>query len=137
MIVSLHGASENIGFDSGLNLRKGVWNSITSIKNVIASNNLNLENLFQRDIANGDGIRFWLDVWNGDDTLANRFPRLAALDTNRTCSIKERITRTANGYQFCGSWRRNIREGREAREIEEVENLCKTIPNTDEEGGWK
>ncbi|CAN6236003.1 unnamed protein product [Urochloa humidicola] len=44
------------------------------------------------DIGDGRTTSFWLDVWNGDDCLANRFPCLHSHCKNPTQSVHEIIT---------------------------------------------
>ncbi|KAJ9558563.1 hypothetical protein OSB04_013177 [Centaurea solstitialis] len=106
---------------------KGVWGSIATINKVIDKSNFCLNNLFQLKVGRGTRIRFWLDPWCGTDNLANRFPRLAAIDTNIGCSLADRTEWTTNGFVFRGCWRREIREGRETSEILMVNTLCNNV----------
>ncbi|KAJ9565552.1 hypothetical protein OSB04_001518 [Centaurea solstitialis] len=71
--------------------------------------NIPLESLFQRKLGDGVDIKFWLDNWEGRQTLAEKWPRLAAIDVNQNCSL-------------------HIREGREADNVREIETLCSKIP---------
>ncbi|PWA77416.1 RNA-directed DNA polymerase, eukaryota [Artemisia annua] len=44
----------------------------------------------QKGIGNGRNTRFWLDLWVGDQTLKERFPRVFALERIKDCSLADR-----------------------------------------------
>ncbi|GKA25333.1 RNA-directed DNA polymerase, eukaryota [Tanacetum coccineum] len=51
--------------------------------------------------------RFWKDVWYGNRTLEDRFPRMATLASDRNASVNEYWS--SQGWNII--WRREIREG--------------------------
>lgn len=51
---------------------------------------------FSRNIGNGEGTKFWCDVWVGDFTLKVKFNRLFRISEQRTLLVNE-----------CGNWGNN------------------------------
>ncbi|KAJ9556808.1 hypothetical protein OSB04_011422 [Centaurea solstitialis] len=136
VIVSIHGDSGQLG-EEKMNLRwKGTWGKIATLQCDLNSCNNHLNSLFTRHFENGANIRFWTDIWDGSKSLAERFPRIAALDVDRNCTIADRISSSENGVQFNGRWIRPIREGREKSEVAEIGNLCRKLPVLDVGEGW-
>ncbi|KAJ9544798.1 hypothetical protein OSB04_024505 [Centaurea solstitialis] len=84
-------------------------------------------NAMQRPMVDGSKFKFWKEAWNGSSSLEERFPHLAALHTNVNCTIAERISRSTGGTMFCGSWRREIRNGLEEREVSIVKDICSNL----------
>ncbi|KAJ9562123.1 hypothetical protein OSB04_007283 [Centaurea solstitialis] len=135
-IAALHGDSGNLGSDRNTEKRKGTWGFIANIDKDLEGYNIPLEGLFQRNLGSGTDVKFWLDEWCGRERLADRFPRLAALDENRNCSLAERISISEDGVVFKGCWRRRLREGRETEEVNTIADLCKNVPIGDGDNRW-
>nr|XP_043616267.1 uncharacterized protein LOC122588207 [Erigeron canadensis] len=62
----------------------GVWVSIVKCILKVKVAGTNLVSLSKGEVGNGMDIRFWLDPWACNDTLKERIPTLAALNT-RNC----------------------------------------------------
>ena len=133
--MALHGPSGNLGMEARISYRNGTWTTIAGIQSALHNSNLVLDDLFLRNFDGGRNIRFWRDKWVGNCTLEERYPRIAALDMNVDCFIAERITRADDGICFRGNWRREVRNGREAGEISEIANLCRSLPSSNEGDG--
>ncbi|GKV07527.1 hypothetical protein SLEP1_g19287 [Rubroshorea leprosula] len=73
--------------------------------------------------GDGKSVRFWLDVWVGEDSLANVFRRLFLLDTDKNCSIYDRGHWSDGCWYWRFQWRRSIR----AWEEEKLQQLIGTI----------
>ncbi|GKV36164.1 hypothetical protein SLEP1_g44325 [Rubroshorea leprosula] len=78
---------------------------------------------FNLKLGDGTSVKFWLDVWVGEDSLANVFPRLFLLDINKNCSIYDRGQWSDGGWCWRLQWRRPIR----AWEEENLQQLIGTI----------
>ncbi|KAJ9535856.1 hypothetical protein OSB04_un000986 [Centaurea solstitialis] len=79
----------------------------------MSNNKIHRESLFQRSIEDGPNIRFWLDRWDDATSLANRFPKLVALDVNIQCSMVDRENEEKN-----------------------LERICENLPVNEEGRGW-
>ena len=136
MILALHGEND---ICDGYNLSKNkrsTWSRIVNTYKDFDRVNLPLNNLLTKIIGRGDNTRFWNDVWCDSCSLAEKYPRLAALDMNQNCWVSERVRKTNNGLEFRWNWRRAIREGREAAEVVEIHSLCQLAPLEDTAGKW-
>ncbi|KAJ9557764.1 hypothetical protein OSB04_012378 [Centaurea solstitialis] len=136
VIVSIHGSSGQLGTTLSDWTRRGTWGYIATLQDSVMDSNIHLDSLFQRHLEGGRNIRFWLDIWVGNNTLADRFPRLAALDEDISCCIADRIVRSTNGAGFLGRWRRPLREGRETEDEKEIDRACQNLPIHDTGEGW-
>ncbi|KAJ9543996.1 LOW QUALITY PROTEIN: hypothetical protein OSB04_023703 [Centaurea solstitialis] len=117
--------------------REGTWGKIAGIQSALENSNLCLDGLLQRRFEGGRNIMFWKDTWVGNCTLADRFRRIAALDVNINCFIADCISTSEVGFRFCGSWRREIRHGREADEVAVIASYCCNFPSIDEGERWR
>ncbi|KAL4569231.1 hypothetical protein LXL04_024866 [Taraxacum kok-saghyz] len=73
----------------------------------------------------GDGclIKFWYEVWLGEELLCAKFHRLFALSVNRECLVSD--CWSDNGWRFV--WRRNIRSGVEEQQLRELMGLLHSV----------
>ncbi|KAJ9557412.1 hypothetical protein OSB04_012026 [Centaurea solstitialis] len=118
VIVALHGPTGTLGDVRRGSSRAGTWANIANLQKDLNLYNLHLDSLIQRPFNSGVNVNFWQDTWVDSGPLAQKFPRLAALDVNVNCSFAERTIRSENGVTFRGVWRRLIRNERERSEIE-------------------
>ncbi|KAJ9542205.1 LOW QUALITY PROTEIN: hypothetical protein OSB04_028711 [Centaurea solstitialis] len=86
------------------------------------------QGLFQRQIGNDSNIMFWTDRWCGNETLEETWPRLAALDNNRNCTLVDRCEVTTDGVTFRGNWRREPRDEREITKVSSLRAFCSRPP---------
>ena len=77
------------------------------------------------------------DIWCYWEPLEKWYPRLAAIDADRRCTVAERVKKTHSGVEFFGCWRRPLREGRERNKFEEVRSLCSRVPLTELDDQWR
>lgn len=54
----------------------------------------------QRNVGNDDSTSFWDDLWYGDISLKNHFPRVYALEVEKCCVVKDRVVNGDMGYLF-------------------------------------
>ena len=72
-------------------------------------------------------------VWRGP--LVESLPRLAALDSNRNCSIADRMSKANCETLFAWNWRF---ERRETRQVQEIQWLCERVSlGTEKDGGCR
>ena len=73
---------------------------------------LNLSNIMQVNIGDGEDTSFWEDHWNDKGILKDQFPRLYALEEEKEAKVKDRIAMDMEEWKR----RRDIRGGREREE---------------------
>ncbi|XP_071687919.1 uncharacterized protein [Rutidosis leptorrhynchoides] len=71
----------------------GIWFDI--VKNIDLLHNSSLDpSLLRVRIGNGECSKYWFDPWLDGSILANRFPRLFALDINKDSTIAAQVSIT-------------------------------------------
>ncbi|KAJ9551779.1 LOW QUALITY PROTEIN: hypothetical protein OSB04_015824 [Centaurea solstitialis] len=126
VICAFHGAFGKLGLASEGNNCRSTWGTIAKLGKEFDSANLDFDSLCRKKLGNGEKTRFWHDRWIGNYTLANKFPRLFALDIDKECSVASRMAISANGASFRGNWRRSLRDGRETDEAENLASICES-----------
>lgn len=134
--MSIHGPSGRLGGDQARRSAKGVWRKISAVDLKLEKFNISLPSLFLRRVGNGRNTRFWDDLWCGNACLAEHFPRLAAVDANMSCLVADKLSRSMNGLAFTWEWRRNLREGREQKDMEMIREYCSNLEMHDGEERW-
>ncbi|XP_071695870.1 uncharacterized mitochondrial protein AtMg00310-like [Rutidosis leptorrhynchoides] len=117
IIKSIHGPS----FES---LRDGtscVWSNIVSTCSKCVSDRLLPSDTLKMGVGNGTSIKFWLDLWVGNTTLATKYNHLYHLDRNPSCSIADKIAQ--GGWIW--SW---TRSNLGSRNQEALDLLIRELP---------
>ncbi|KAL4565506.1 hypothetical protein LXL04_029604 [Taraxacum kok-saghyz] len=83
-------------------------------------------------MGNGRDTFFWEDCWIGDRPLAAVFPRLAALERNRSCTVADR--RGVDGWTW--EWQRPL-EGRSRTRYDEMMHVLADFCCTEASDGWR
>ncbi|GJZ11649.1 RNA-directed DNA polymerase, eukaryota, reverse transcriptase zinc-binding domain protein, partial [Tanacetum coccineum] len=96
------------GFDGKGCATSGVWSSIVGTTNYLHSHSILPKDSLKCCIGNGMTIRFWKDLWLGDEPLCSRYNRLFRLDINENCLLSERYI----DGTWCWQWSRPIVSGR-------------------------
>lgn len=91
LITSIYGEATGLGY-APLCVTNGIWSAIIQAKQDIEGAGVQFEQHFRRLVGNGCSIRFWLDVWIGEMSLASRFRRLYALELNKDCFLTDIIS---------------------------------------------
>ncbi|RVW96954.1 DNA-directed RNA polymerase III subunit 2 [Vitis vinifera] len=73
-------------------------------------------------VGDGDRIRFWDDLWWGDQTLGTQYPRLLSVVTDKNAPISSIL-----GYSRPFSWNFNFRRNLTDSEIEDLESLMRSL----------
>ncbi|GLU02749.1 hypothetical protein SLE2022_199870 [Rubroshorea leprosula] len=80
---------------------------------------------FRVNIGEGNTVSFWWDKWRGEECLANLFPRLYLLSTEKMKMCSEMGRRINGSWEWNLSWRRSLFEW----EKEEASELFNKIQN--------
>ncbi|XP_071700087.1 uncharacterized protein [Rutidosis leptorrhynchoides] len=67
------------------------WPMIVKLYNKRQSDGKLPYNVLRVKVRNGRDVRFWLDNWKGDGTLASKFGRLFHLETNTDCYLADKL----------------------------------------------
>ncbi|RVW49587.1 Transposon TX1 uncharacterized 149 kDa protein [Vitis vinifera] len=73
-------------------------------------------------VGDGDRIRFWDDLWWGDQPLGIQYPRLLSVVTDKNAPISSIL-----GYSRPFSWNFNFRRNLTDSEIEDLESLMRSL----------
>ncbi|KAL4589726.1 hypothetical protein LXL04_002635 [Taraxacum kok-saghyz] len=82
-----------------------------------------------RRVGNGENTHFLEDCWVGDEPLANRFPRLFALEADRGCLVADR--RNREGWSW--RWNRQLTAGRSLDELNRMIETLREVSCSDSE----
>ncbi|XP_076891407.1 uncharacterized protein LOC143571311 [Bidens hawaiensis] len=80
----------------------GPWKHIVNISKGLKELGLDLENGFRREVKEGNNTLFWIDHWCGDSSFHVRFPLLFQLETQKWCSVSDRLI--MHDGEICGQW---------------------------------
>ncbi|GJU20006.1 hypothetical protein Tco_1153348 [Tanacetum coccineum] len=72
------------------NSKAGPWFRITKLKNDLSELGIDLPLMFKKKLGNGEDTRFWLDIWVGNSTLKDSYPRLFHLESIQDCRVRVR-----------------------------------------------
>nr|GEY47758.1 RNA-directed DNA polymerase, eukaryota [Tanacetum cinerariifolium] len=64
-----------------------IWNSIVREVRVLKNLGVDLVSYCVKRVGNGLKTSFWNECWTGDKSLCSMFPRIFALDNNKSCSV--------------------------------------------------
>ncbi|GKV50258.1 hypothetical protein SLEP1_g56970 [Rubroshorea leprosula] len=101
------------------------WRDVCDINAMDGESNGWLKEGFRVKIGEGNTVNFWWDKWRGEECLANMFPRLYLLATEKTKMCSEMGSRTSGLWEWNLTWRRNLFEW----EKEEAMELHNSIQN--------
>ncbi|GKE02536.1 RNA-directed DNA polymerase, eukaryota, reverse transcriptase zinc-binding domain protein [Tanacetum coccineum] len=86
-----------------------------------------------RLIGDGTTIRFWDEIWCGDRPLKASFPRIYALDSDKTCMVAQRF----NISDWSNVLRRMPRGGIEHNQFIDLLEAIRDVSISDKQDGWK
>ncbi|RVX11275.1 LINE-1 retrotransposable element ORF2 protein [Vitis vinifera] len=117
VILSIYGSHSN-GWDVNNNVRwshRCPWKAIALVFQEFSK--------FTRFVVgDGDRIRFWDDLWWGDQPLGTQYPRLLSVVTDKNAPISSIL-----GYSRPFSWNFNFRRNLTDSEIEDLESLMRSL----------
>ncbi|GJX41243.1 RNA-directed DNA polymerase, eukaryota, reverse transcriptase zinc-binding domain protein [Tanacetum coccineum] len=68
-----------------------LWISIVREVRVLKSCGVDLVSYCKKRVGNGSRTSFWEEVWIGDNSLSSVFPRIFALENNKSCSVADKL----------------------------------------------
>ncbi|XP_071700055.1 uncharacterized protein [Rutidosis leptorrhynchoides] len=110
----------------------GTWAQINRSIFYIHAQHPNVSNILSKRISNGKNSLFWLDNWLGDTPFRDKFPRLFALEMDKSCTVFDR--RSHDGWKWV--WRRDIRPGVELQQLQELTAAINSVVFSDALDSW-
>ncbi|GKV34650.1 hypothetical protein SLEP1_g43008 [Rubroshorea leprosula] len=92
---------------------------------------------FKLKLGEGISVKFWEDVWIGDETLANKFPRLFLNSLGRTKSISQMGFWSNGSWNWSLEWRRPILSWEEHSMAELWRMLQNIQPSKGQKDRWE
>ena len=91
MVKSIYGASGLIGKRLSNNVSNSPWISILKAVRKLNNDGIQLFSFCKKKVGDGKSTLFWDDIWLGDSSLKVQFPRVYALETDKSTSIHDRL----------------------------------------------
>ncbi|GKD95008.1 RNA-directed DNA polymerase, eukaryota, reverse transcriptase zinc-binding domain protein, partial [Tanacetum coccineum] len=109
------------------------WGSIMTTVYRLKRKGIDLLSFCSRSIGNGVETKFWTDLWHGDKPLKAQFHHIFLLDSDRDCSVENRI--------IVPNWltvlRRCPRGGVESSQFEALQAVLKDVVLSNQHDSWK
>ncbi|KAM0052219.1 putative RNA-directed DNA polymerase [Helianthus debilis subsp. tardiflorus] len=123
VIMACHGKARRWSYFPCNTVLTGVWKNIVKTEAKVVLKGKRINNFFKGTVGNGHCIRFWIDLWVGNEPLMFVFPNLFALEKVKSCVVKDRISVPGESPQLCWDW---VRPPESEEELAEL-SLCSTI----------
>jgi len=137
VVKAIHGVTGRDSNSFANRRRAGVSLNIAKTGASLSSLNIYLDDFFTRDIGNGVGSMFLYDRWLGSTPLNRLFPGLYELESNKSCSVIDRISPGLNNLAILGGDWPNIPSLELREQLLVLENLISHVIITNEVDSWK
>ena len=119
VIKSIHGEEGGLSEAQTGKMHSCIWKSILLKMHKLNDVYLDLTNILQVSIGDGNNTNFWEDKWHEIGVLKTAFPRLFALEEDKKVTVKNRILVDMEDWKK----RRDIRSGRELEEANKMKSI--------------
>ena len=99
--------------------------------------NLNVHDLFKKEMGRGTHTSFWHEYWSGSSILKDIFPLLFRLESKKQCCVSDRYQRVGATIQWTWGWKRAPSTQEENIEKTCCELILQNAQITNEEDKWK
>ncbi|GJZ10438.1 RNA-directed DNA polymerase, eukaryota, reverse transcriptase zinc-binding domain protein [Tanacetum coccineum] len=133
VIKNIHGADGDIGFSRPGYSSYSPWTSIVHSISKLQAKGIDLLALCSRSVGNGLSIRFWNETWCGVRPFKDLFPRIYALEENKSCTVAQRL--------IIDDWssvlRRLPRGGAESSQFHDLMEAVRQVTLSSSNDKWK
>ena len=91
MVKSIYGVRGLIGKCVSNNVSNSPWISILKAVRKMDNDGIQLFSFCKKKVGDGKSTLFWDDIWLGDSSLKVQFPRVYALETDKSISVQDRL----------------------------------------------
>ncbi|GKA18014.1 hypothetical protein Tco_0697851, partial [Tanacetum coccineum] len=90
VVCSFHGSDGNLGVACDVD-SPSTWGKIVSIGNELEKIDISFSLSFHKKIGSGHDTRFWIEIWSGNTSFSEKYPRHFALETNQRCLVNQKL----------------------------------------------
>ncbi|GKA16551.1 RNA-directed DNA polymerase, eukaryota [Tanacetum coccineum] len=113
-------------------LLKWVWRFVSQDGSLwFQSKGFDFMSLCSKRVGNGNNTSFWLDIWKGDSTLRDDFPRMYALELDKQISVADKMA-----AQVDASFRRPVRGGIELNRFNDLVSFIDSVSLSSSHDRW-
>ncbi|GKA23567.1 RNA-directed DNA polymerase, eukaryota [Tanacetum coccineum] len=76
----------------------------------LKSKGIDFMQFIRKKVGNGENTSFWDENWTGDDIFKNIYPRLYALEENKSISVADKLRHSSLVHTFCRLPRGGVEE---------------------------
>ncbi|GJU10344.1 RNA-directed DNA polymerase, eukaryota [Tanacetum coccineum] len=98
------------------------WCSILREMQVLKHKGFDFLSLCSKRVGDGNNTRFWLDIWKGDKTFRDKFPRMFALEMDKNISVAAKMV-----DQVDTTFRRPVRGGIEYDQLNDLRSYIASV----------
>ncbi|GJS89128.1 RNA-directed DNA polymerase, eukaryota [Tanacetum coccineum] len=107
------------------------WCSIVRELHLLSTKGFDFLSHCKKRIGDGNDMRFWYDIWIGDKSLQDLFPRLFALELDKEVVVADKM-KAVVGHSF----RRPLRDGSEHQQMEDLNSLLELVSLSRSHDKW-
>ncbi|GJS28839.1 RNA-directed DNA polymerase, eukaryota [Tanacetum coccineum] len=107
------------------------WCSIVRELHLLSGKGFDFLSYCKKRIGDGNDARFWYDIWIGDKSLQELFPRLFALELDKEISVAEKMKAVLDH-----SFRRHVRDGYEHQQLVNLYSLMESVSLSQSHDRW-
>ena len=133
VIREIHGIDGGIGSSRAGKSTHSPWNCIIQSVSKLQAKGIDLLALCTRAVGDGRSISFWEESWCVGRSLKEKFPRVYALEVNKSCKVSQRI----NVDDWPSLLRRSLGSGNELNQLDELLQVIRNVTFSDSVDGWK
>ncbi|GJR29057.1 RNA-directed DNA polymerase, eukaryota [Tanacetum coccineum] len=132
-IKAIHGKDGRIGKIVSSH-QPSAWIDIVNEVNKLKNLDMDLLSLLKKKVGNGVDTLFWEEVWKGDTTFKNRYPRVYALELEKLISVADKMEQVDLG----SSLRRMPRDGVELMQFSKLKTSLEglQLPSMNDRWTW-
>ncbi|GJX45440.1 hypothetical protein Tco_0262116 [Tanacetum coccineum] len=87
MVRAIHGNDGLLKESFRKSYPNSIWVTIIKAISSLKNKRVDLMEFCQKKVSDGQGTRFWLDKWVGDQTLKDAYPRIFALELDKEIKV--------------------------------------------------
>ncbi|GJS15007.1 RNA-directed DNA polymerase, eukaryota [Tanacetum coccineum] len=107
------------------------WCSILREMLLLKSKGFDFMSLCSKRVRNGNNTSFWLDIWKGDSTLRDDFPRMYAIELDKQISVADKMAAHVDA-----SFRRPVRGGIELNQFNDLVSFIDSVSLSSSHDRW-